>query len=485
LPSIDLDRLTRILAPADAPDASPAVKGQAFESAVRYLFEQIPGVSYRLQRALGLFKAEEVDLLFANLQRDDGLSRMDPELLVECKNWSSPVGAMEVNWFATKLRRRSRSFGVLVAARGITGDPDLRTAACQEVVLSLNEGQAVAILTREEISHLVSGEHLADLLNIKRDHLFAATDIYVATSDDLRASGSRFMAAPEESPKRAVPPDIVVIGESTEGITLQRDAAFGGGLLAWAEQRDSESELRVRARVGGSVEHWLTPPGEHEYTPVTDGTTTACYRQSGGVVIYQHGRRWLVSETGGPGDVRGDLVAAQGLGIRDGLGGGISLISVATGDVEVISDDGDSPRFAGDRLYWTVGFEVRRREISGGPVEVVAIEAAHAAVDGDVLAYSSRGDVIGTLRVVDLRSGENHEVDSGDFVDAREGRIAYLRRSNAADYEIVVIEWPSGRVLLRAATSSPLGGGPVLTHEGVVWESSLHTGTNRLIAHRL
>lgn len=111
------------------------------ERAIRYAFEQIPGVNCSMQDERGVFETEEVDLLFANVGHEDGLAYFDPELLVEAKNWSKKVDAVEINWFATKMRRRNRTTGVLVAAQGITGDPDRLTAARLQVILALNGGK--------------------------------------------------------------------------------------------------------------------------------------------------------------------------------------------------------------------------------------------------------------------------------------------------------------------------------------------------------
>jgi hypothetical protein len=46
-----------------------------------------------------------------------------PWILVECKNWSTKVDSMNINWFDHKLQSRGLSLGILIAAQGITGDP--------------------------------------------------------------------------------------------------------------------------------------------------------------------------------------------------------------------------------------------------------------------------------------------------------------------------------------------------------------------------
>ena len=183
---IDSDRITELLAPGDADEASNADKGTALEAAIRYAFTQIPGVACEMQDALNAFETEEIDLLLTNISHEEGLSHFGPEILVEAKNWSSKVGAIEINWFATKMRRRSLTEGVLVAAHGITGDPERLTAARQQIMLALAEGQQVLVLTREELEVVPSGERLAQLLRKKRTELIARQDIYLAEPQELR-----------------------------------------------------------------------------------------------------------------------------------------------------------------------------------------------------------------------------------------------------------------------------------------------------------
>jgi hypothetical protein len=180
------ERTARLLAPGDAENAGPSAKGQALEKAIRYVFEQIPGVSCSMQDERGAFESEEIDLLFANLAHEDGLVRFEPELLVEVKNWTAKVGAVEICWFATKMRRRSRRTGVLVAARGITGNQVRLTAARAQIMMALNEGLEVLVLTRQELEAVPTGERLAELLHKKRDHLVARQDVYVADPAELR-----------------------------------------------------------------------------------------------------------------------------------------------------------------------------------------------------------------------------------------------------------------------------------------------------------
>src|SRR5258707_15773493 len=103
--------------------ATTAAKGKALEDLICYVFECIPGFSVTQRNSLDVFQAEEIDVAFWNDQHRQGLRFPHNIILVECKNWSVPVSNDEVAFFDTKLRGRGLSFGILVAANGITGDP--------------------------------------------------------------------------------------------------------------------------------------------------------------------------------------------------------------------------------------------------------------------------------------------------------------------------------------------------------------------------
>ena len=206
---IEPGHIAQLLAAADAEDATNATKGAAFEKAIRYAFEKIPGVTCRMQDALNALKSEEIDLLFSNLAHEDGLSRFETEVLVEAKNWSKAVGSLEINWFATKMRRRNQTTGVLVSTKRITGDKELLTAAHHQVSLALAEGQRVVILLREELEAVSSGKKLAQLLDKKCDHLVGQQTIYLADPAELRGTGTAIRLGSEAF-------DAILRGERTQ-----------------------------------------------------------------------------------------------------------------------------------------------------------------------------------------------------------------------------------------------------------------------------
>lgn len=96
-------------------------RGAALEELIAGAFAAIPGVRVQARNAKSIFENEELDLVMANQRKPDGLHAVGPHFSVECKNWSRPVGSIEIAWFATKLRRSGQGFGVLVAAHGVTG----------------------------------------------------------------------------------------------------------------------------------------------------------------------------------------------------------------------------------------------------------------------------------------------------------------------------------------------------------------------------
>jgi hypothetical protein len=161
------------------PGLTATERGRALEDLIAGVFAAIPGVEVRARNAKSVFENEELDLVMANRGASDGLPFPGSYFSVECKNWSRPVGSTEVSWFATKLRRTSQSFGVLVAANGVTGRPADLTAAHFEAATALNEGQAVVVLTLKELRWLCSGEELANLLTEKHACLIARKELRV------------------------------------------------------------------------------------------------------------------------------------------------------------------------------------------------------------------------------------------------------------------------------------------------------------------
>src|SRR5205807_7832199 len=96
-----------------------------------------------------------------------GFKSFDNVILVECKNWTDPVGSAEVNWFLTKLRNRSLDFGILIAANGITGNAADQKQAHDIISKELARGIRMIVLTRAEIELLQTSEELVTMVKRK------------------------------------------------------------------------------------------------------------------------------------------------------------------------------------------------------------------------------------------------------------------------------------------------------------------------------
>lgn len=148
--------------------------GSLLEDLTDTLFCAVPGVRRYAQDRISASGNEEVDLVYSNTQEPDGLTYFGSDLVVECKSQGDPVSAHDVNWFATKLRRRQQNQGVLIALSGVSGQRGRYSRAGEaEIGECAREGQHIVVLVADEIAGLQSGEHLAAILDFKRQELIA------------------------------------------------------------------------------------------------------------------------------------------------------------------------------------------------------------------------------------------------------------------------------------------------------------------------
>lgn len=154
-------------------------KGRALENLVCYLFEQVPGVNTGKRNTLNTFKSEEIDVAFWNRMDVNGFYFLPNIILVECKNWSQPVGSEEVNWFDSKLKRRGQTFGILIAANGITGNSQKIEAAHEIIRVALSEGRQLIVITKTEIENLQFTEELVQLIQEKLCELVVSGTLFL------------------------------------------------------------------------------------------------------------------------------------------------------------------------------------------------------------------------------------------------------------------------------------------------------------------
>jgi len=142
-------------------------KGQALENLICYVFEKVPGITVTIRNKINTFNTEEIDVAFWNEKHSGGFYFLPHIIIAECKNWSKPVGSPEVSYFIQKLQNRGLDYGIVIAAKGITGSSSELTCAHHEVTMALSRGLHIIILTLEEIQGLSTTEDLVALLKKK------------------------------------------------------------------------------------------------------------------------------------------------------------------------------------------------------------------------------------------------------------------------------------------------------------------------------
>jgi Restriction endonuclease len=155
-----------------------AGKGRALEELIAYLFGKVPGIIVTARNQNNTFGSEELDVAFWNERQRNGCYFLPNVIIVECKNWSRPIGCDEVTHFDAKIRRRGLEYGILVAANGITGDAANRTAANHIVFSSLSEGRKIIVISRTDIEGFNNTDELIFLLKQKITSLYVEGSVF-------------------------------------------------------------------------------------------------------------------------------------------------------------------------------------------------------------------------------------------------------------------------------------------------------------------
>lgn len=159
--------------------ATTTEQGRALEDLICYVFERVPGIEVARRNILNTFETEEIDVAFWNNRQRNGLYFLPNIILVECKNWSRPIGSQEVAYFVQRLQNRGRDHGILVAANGITGSSEDRDRAHYEIAMALGRGFHILVLTRAEIETLTDTTQLVSLLKEKLCELAVSGTVFI------------------------------------------------------------------------------------------------------------------------------------------------------------------------------------------------------------------------------------------------------------------------------------------------------------------
>jgi dCTP deaminase len=145
--------------------ATGVEKGKALERFTAAFIRTINGLE--IIKTNALLSAEEIDIYVEN-HIGTGFWRLaGSPMIVECKNWSTTVGAREISVLHEKLVAISpdAKTAILVAPDGVSGD-EYRNAVLK-IRESRQRGKQIIVLEREDLEAIAHGEHGARVIENK------------------------------------------------------------------------------------------------------------------------------------------------------------------------------------------------------------------------------------------------------------------------------------------------------------------------------
>jgi hypothetical protein len=137
-------------------------KGDALEDVVSWTFCSLPGIRVLKRDFVDGAGGAEIDLLLYNDPRLSPVPFLSETPLIECKNWAVAVNSAVVRDFIGKIRQFKLKVGILVAANGVTGDAQDRTAA-NDTIKQAFDADAIKIIVIKR-SDLIAFRALEQLL---------------------------------------------------------------------------------------------------------------------------------------------------------------------------------------------------------------------------------------------------------------------------------------------------------------------------------
>lgn len=151
---------------ADAPGVTNQRRGELLENLVRDLFALVDGVTYWKSRVINAAGSAEFDVCFINDERISPVYKMGHVIIVECKNTAAKVTSPTLRTFVNKLQTARSNWGILVAAYGITGSMQRKSAA-HDVVLDSRTLQIpvnILVVTRKDLLELDDASDVTKML---------------------------------------------------------------------------------------------------------------------------------------------------------------------------------------------------------------------------------------------------------------------------------------------------------------------------------
>lgn len=151
-----------------------ANKGKIFEDLVCYISESVPGVSIRKRNKINPYHSEEIDVGIWNERVPAGFHFLPNTILIEAKNWSTPVSSKEVASFISKLEARGLEFGFLIALNGVTGEGVEISAARDMIRFALAKKIKLIVIKKSDIEKFRSGKDFVELVKERLCELAAS-----------------------------------------------------------------------------------------------------------------------------------------------------------------------------------------------------------------------------------------------------------------------------------------------------------------------
>lgn len=147
-------------------------KGKSFEALARFLFDSVP--SLRCKYSNLRTRSSEIDLVI-EYDKSKGSIPLFEELgryaLVECKNWSKPVGVGPIRDFMGKLDKCKARLGIIFSKNGVTG-VDAGEDALREIQSRFDrDGVFLLVFSLEDLRNIGDGQGFKEALDYKADNL--------------------------------------------------------------------------------------------------------------------------------------------------------------------------------------------------------------------------------------------------------------------------------------------------------------------------
>ncbi|MEP0914041.1 restriction endonuclease [Leptolyngbya sp. GB1-A1] len=147
-------------------------KGKTFEEVAKFVLESVP--SLRCKYTNLYTRSSEIDIVVEYDRSRGGIPLFD-ELgryaLIECKNWSKPVGVGPVRDFMGKLDKCKARMGIIFARNGVTG-VDAGVDALREIQSRFDrDGVFLVVFSLEELRAIKNGLDFVAALDQKADTL--------------------------------------------------------------------------------------------------------------------------------------------------------------------------------------------------------------------------------------------------------------------------------------------------------------------------